>query len=392
MNVTARKMACLLLAIALLALPAAGCDGQKAGPMEVVVGDSPTPGGQQDIDGETGGEQGGNGDRVPGGSPAIQGATVFNIRTKEQVSADSSGSEWPSWLLPDWFPVYPDAEIVISAAEDDGYYIQVTGTGLQAFKAYVDKIKSAGWELEDEYTDEDVAVGWRGDLFVVLVFADTDVGIFVGMYAEETYDWPGASLPADFPAYAGGGVVSITNGDDTVYIRIAKTTMEDYNAYIAALKVAGWDFDRYADASGDPYEDGLSAGKDTYILTIVYEDPGYVNLLVAAFDFDIGGPTGSKESKDWPDDLPFDLPMYPDGELLSVVSASPPGNIYISIGKTSRVAYEEYIDLLVKQGWEADDDKYASPAIMQWYGGAGEYDILLTLSDDGTSLDIFIPM
>jgi hypothetical protein len=160
-----------------------------------------------------------------------------------------------------------------------------------------------------------------------------------------------------------------------VVVYIEHSDRAYFNSYKAALEADGWIFDDYDDEF---------ASKGSFIILLEYHD-GFVSITAVDFGYDLGIDTAS--NTDWPTD--FDIPVYTDGEIFKVTTAQS-GSIYITIHNTSKTAYESYIDMLIGLGWESRnfDDRYASPTILF---GDGIH-VMLTLQDDGTTLDMHIPV
>ena len=299
-----KKLILISLAIALILTAASACgnDNQNpnADPSKPATNLTLTPDNQDNQDNQ--------GTQSNQSNQGTQSTTAINIRTKETVTLDARDSAWPSAQLPAGFPVYPNATVIISEQEEDGYYVQVTGTDMATFKEYVSTVKSTGWVLEEDWT-EDIAIGWQGSTYVIIVIDQTDVGIFVGQLEFEIFDWPTDKLPAGFPQFPGGDVTAVDEETDYVFVTISNAGRGAYNAYIETLKAAGWNFDQFEESNAEQYmgyEDAVSASKDNHMLTLMIDAAGEVIFMVNTFDFDLNFDLGIDLDLDDLDGLDFE--------------------------------------------------------------------------------------
>jgi len=98
------------------------------------------------------------------------------------------------------------------------------------------------------------------------------------------------------------------------------------------------------------------------------------------FDFDNDDAGSFINTADWPESLP----AYTDGDVKSVQLTSS-GAYQISIGNTSKAAFEKYCDTLAKGGWKsAGDTSGGSSALFE----KEKLSALMILDGDGASLSI----
>ena len=180
--------------------------------------------------------------------------------------------------------------------------------------------------------------------------------------------WPAADLPPGLPVYPGGVIDSTEKMDISFFMVIAETDKATYEAYIKTLEAAGWLLD------GE--ETWI---KDNWMLTVSFdEEYGVFFLLASESEFNF-----IHSSTEWPQDLPFELPVYPDGEItLAVVDGD---DIMIAIEGSSQAGFEGYLDLVAKAGWEFEE---TDDPLTQCAGKDG-WTLLLDLAE-GTEVSITI--
>ncbi|MCL1896020.1 MAG: hypothetical protein FWG03_05680, partial [Clostridiales bacterium] len=83
----------------------------------------------------------------------------------------------------------------------------------------------------------------------------------------------------------------------------------------------------------------------------------------------------------WPDEIP----EYPDG-VFEVSQEEERNSVVIRISDTSKEACEEYVDILVKAGWELIYDSERG----NWYFRKGERGVVLTLLGSGKTVSVIV--
>jgi len=151
--------------------------------------------------------------------------------------------------------------------------------------------------------------------------------------------WPAAELPPGFPVYPGGDIDKVEQDETGLYICVTETDKATYDAYLKTLEAAGWILD-LSD------EDTVSAVKGSWILSLCFDKDLGISLMATDMGFDLA--LGSFE---WPKDLPFTLPVYPDGEI-DFLSREENGKLRISIVGSSKDTFEKYLDMVAEAGWE----------------------------------------
>ena len=260
----------------------------------------------------------------------------------EGPSDDWAGAiGWPTESLPEGFPPYPDGEVVnVDGQSDDGIGITIgiSETGEATFETYMETLESEGWEAQPEnelglvYLENGAIVLWIG------FFEPGDVLMYVIDYDYNVQDWPTAILPPGFPAYPDGKVTysDASEEGDFVYVEISETDEDAFEAYLVTLKSAAW-----TETQKDDF--GVEMEKDKYWLSLFFDSSGMVSLGVMYIDLGL--------DYEWPEDLlPYDLPEYPDGNLV-YVNMNPDGSVTITVEDTSPATLEEYIGSMAEAGW-----------------------------------------
>ena len=116
------------------------------------------------------------------------------------------------------------------------------------------------------------------------------------------------------------------------------------------------------------------------MITVSCDEEGNVGILFNDIGVDFG-----KHDGVWPSDLPFYMPVYTDGKVSSAYTSAS-GTVNVTIVNTSKAAFENYIEILVQDGWDLSDRE---PLIASLFKG-DNYHVGLFLGDDETTLDINI--
>jgi predicted small lipoprotein YifL len=163
---------------------------------------------------------------------------------------------------------------------------------------------------------------------------------------DAVFEWPTAFLPIGFPEYPNGIVDYVDGqmGDTGIFITVSETDKATFEAYLKTLEKAGWTID---DLLTDPDDIGISMVKESYWLSIGFEAPDAVFLMVSDWGFFIG-------NYEWPTDLPYTLPVYPDGEL-TYLTLDDDYKLSMTIDNTTIDTFKKYVEMVVKAGWEITD-------------------------------------
>ena len=182
--------------------------------------------------------------------------------------------------------------------------------------------------------------------------------------------WPAAKLPQGFPAYPNGVVIQADEDDDLgLIIVISETDEATHGAYLKTLEAAGWTIPDWYQTTGTD----VAMEKDNYRLMIDFYDTYIfdeesgdlidsvdVHMIIGAHEYstDLG--------YEWPTDLPFDLPAYPEGEIMQV-RMTDDGGVSITIGKTSRATFDRYKDMMTNEGWIYTETDEMEGLAVNWF-------------------------
>ena len=180
-------------------------------------------------------------------------------------------------------------------------------------------------------------------------------------------NWPASELPQNFPAYPNGEVVSVDGAVDDygIFIVILDTDKATYDAYLKTMESEGWSEPYWAESEGS--EISLAKGPLWFLIEYTDSDSMVQIMLVDQGDMAM--------NVDWPADLPYNLPAYPDGNLFDV-SVSDDHTFMATIIDTSEAGLLKYIDMLVQAGWIVRED---DENLVRSYG---EYEYELDSNDN----------
>jgi hypothetical protein len=177
-----------------------------------------------------------------------------------------------------------------------------------------------------------------------------------GADAEEELFWPADIFPADFPEYPDGTVTYIDDSDKFKTVLIKDSKKQAYDAFKASLEGAGWAFSETAEG-----EDEL-AYKGFFMLMLSFsEGSASVMLMETETEFDGFSEVEPHTPVDlptyiegWPKDLPYSLPVYPDGDIEykepDLEEDSPA--FRITVRNTSKISFDKFAAAFEADGWE----------------------------------------
>lgn len=164
-------------------------------------------------------------------------------------------------------------------------------------------------------------------------------------------EWPADLFPSDFPKYPDGKVTLVDKSEEAgTVVFIDGSNQKSFDAYKATLEGAGWTFENDF------------AYKGFFILMLSFKD-GEVSIMLLESSIEYTGdkPGASGSSVElpsriegWPKDLPYALPVYPDGDIEYDApkpdSDSPSFGIWVR--NTSKASFDSYVAAMEKDGWK----------------------------------------
>ncbi|MCL1913531.1 MAG: hypothetical protein FWG10_06595 [Eubacteriaceae bacterium] len=162
--------------------------------------------------------------------------------------------------------------------------------------------------------------------------------------------WPAPDFPQGHPKYPDGNVVyaeRLFEGRDLL-IFIADTSKESYDEYLKTIEADGWSFIDPDEENEDYY---VFAIKGNWSIGLSYYEGYGTGIYISNSDNDL---EALYAKYDWPENLPVDIPVYPDGDLELVDEDEEFDFFSFLISGTSMEAAENYKQQLVAAGWTLD--------------------------------------
>lgn len=305
-----------------------------------------------------------------------------------EVSENGKNLAWPASAFPAGFPAYPDGVIVcaepLMPEYADNIMVIVENSDESTYKAYLQRLEANGWVYgESEYNCEMM----HKDTWLLMLAYMGEEGVFIyaydtGYILDPTNSWP-TGLPFPFPEYTDGKLYRVEWDTEglSYSLLIQDTSKSAVDAYYAKLVGLGWSTSEY---SGDAllYE----IDKQTWWLFLESDNSNeeLASIYVFLSEYSFG------ESKTWPEDISYPLPVYTDGTIERVYSDE--DSCMITISGTSRDAYLSYSSALAESGWvmsgELDYDGNEGSFTYDYTDDHGDWALMYSIEGDEVRISI----
>lgn len=196
----------------------------------------------------------------------------------------------------------------------------------------------------------------------------------------ENAKWPKSAFPAGFPVYPDGDIIYAEPlFKDDMMVVIAGSDKDEYEEYWRELSDMGWEF--------EPEEEADIAYKDTWMLIMGFDEDDDIIIYIwnSGFEF-------KPSAYDWPKNLPFPLPVYPEGKITLLEIDNKESYYSIWIEGSTQPTVVKYIRELEKTGWVNDmgtsAEKFDDYASFDLDTDQGTWWLSLMLLDGVVSIDV----
>lgn len=155
-------------------------------------------------------------------------------------------TEWSDVLLSKQLPVPPNKMMNLIVNSRDYLYLEVQDVSTRQHLAYVEALKELGYSVEARESSLSYNAYDQAGYHVALLSPYEQSAMSISLTAPEQFGelrWPTGKLAAMLPVPAGSQGKLLRDETDSLYVKVAGTTLEDLSAYVDACILEGFDQD-----------------------------------------------------------------------------------------------------------------------------------------------------